>query len=147
MPKADVILAMSKIVLIQCASKKSQRKERAEDLYISDLFHSSLLYARSLNPDHIFILSAKYGLLPLDREIEPYNVTLKNMKIEKVREWARTTAKQLAGYADLQSDHFIILAAVRYRKYLLQYLSSYEIPMANLPIGKQLQFLKRGFQA
>ena len=138
---------MSKIVLIQCASKKSQRRERAGDLYISDLFRSSLLYARSLSPDQIFILSAKHGVLPLDKEVEPYNISLNNMSIEEVREWARTTAKQLSEYSDLQNDHFIILAGVRYRKYLLQYLASYEIPMANLPIGKQLQFLKRGSKA
>jgi len=138
---------MSKIVLIQCASRKTQRKARAEDLYVSDLFRSSLLYARSLCPDNIFILSAKHGVLTLDQEVEPYNITLNNMNIGEAKEWAHTTAKQLSEFADLQNDHFIILAGLRYRKFLLQYLSSYEIPMANLPIGKQLQFLKRGSKA
>jgi hypothetical protein len=138
---------MPKIVLIQCASKKYHRKARAEDLYVSDLFCSGLRYARSLNPDKIFILSAKHGVLPLDKEVEPYNITLNNMNIAAVREWAHAVAKELSEYADLQNDHFIVLAGMRYRKFLLQYLSSYEIPMAYLPIGKQLQFLKKGFKA
>ena len=50
-----------KIVLISCASKKLNHKAKAGDLYISQLFKSGLRYAKSLNPDKIFILSAKYG--------------------------------------------------------------------------------------
>jgi hypothetical protein len=144
MPKVDVRSAMSRIVLIQCASKKAKVKTKAEDLYISDLFRSSLLYAkRRLHPDHIFILSAKHGLLPLDKEVEPYDLTLKKMNAAKVKEWARTTAKQLSEHADLQGDHFIILAGERYRRYLLPYIPNHDIPMEKLRIGEQLQRLKK----
>lgn len=146
MPKADVRIAMAKIVLIQCASKKAKEKTKAEELYISDLFRSSLLYAKKhLRPDHIFILSAKHGLLPLDREVEPYDLTLKKMSAAKVKEWAQMTANQLSEHSNLQSDHFIILAGERYRRYLLPYIpkKNRNIPMEKLRIGEQLQYLKR----
>ena len=67
---------MAKIVLISCVSKKLSHKSKAQELYISPLFRKNIQYAKSLNPDKIFILSAKYGLIKLEEEIEPYNKTL-----------------------------------------------------------------------
>jgi len=49
---------MKKIVLISCVSKKLHHKSKAQDLYVSSLFLKNLQYAKSLNPDKIFILSA-----------------------------------------------------------------------------------------
>ncbi|MGH7990821.1 MAG: DUF6884 domain-containing protein, partial [Limisphaerales bacterium] len=79
---------MKRIVLISCVKKKLPHKAKAELLYISPLFKGYLRYARSLKPDGIFVLSAKYELLELEREIEPYNSTLKNMSVVQVRAWA-----------------------------------------------------------
>ncbi len=132
---------MKKIVLIACASKKVHHKAKAEDLYISPLFVGNLKYARSLNPDSIFILSAKYGLLELDKEVEPYNITLKDMPLSQVKTWADKVIEQLKEKTDLQSDHFIFLAGEKYRKYLAPHLASYKIPLQGMPIGKQLQYL------
>ena len=134
---------MKKIVLIPCASRKRTVKSRAAELYTSPLFKLNLQYARKLKPDAIFILSAKYGVLALDEEIEPYNVTLNNMRANERRVWASKVIKQLQVHADLQQDHFIVLAGERYRQYLLPYLASCEIPLEGLPIGKQLQYLKK----
>ena len=68
-----------KIILIACVSKKRGKKAKAKDLYISQLFKSSLTFAYKQNPDKIFILSALHHLLDIDQEIEPYNVTLSNV--------------------------------------------------------------------
>ena len=132
---------MKTMVLIACASKKITHKARAEDLYISPLFVGNLRYAKSLAPDAIFILSAMYGLLDLDKEIEPYNVTLKDMSTAQVRAWANGVLEQLARRADLQHDHFVFLAGDVYRKFLVPHLASYEVPLAGMRIGEQLQFL------
>ncbi|MBC8264524.1 MAG: hypothetical protein H8E47_10420 [Anaerolineales bacterium] len=110
---------------------------------ISTLFKLNLQYARKLKPDAIFILSAKHGLLTLNDEIEPYNVTLNKMGANERKAWANKVIEQLQVHADLQHDHFIILAGERYRQYLLPHLASYEIPLKGLPIGKQLQYLKK----
>jgi len=54
-------------------------KVRAEELYTSDLFKKSLTYAKQLTtPENIYILSDKYYLLPLDEEIEFYDVLLED---------------------------------------------------------------------
>jgi hypothetical protein len=133
--------AVKKIVLISCSSNKVHHKAKAKDLYISPLFVGNLRFARNLKPDSIFILSAKYGLLELDREVEPYNTTLNDMPSAQVKAWADQVVEQLKKQADLQSDHFIILAGEKYRKYLVPHLVSYEVPLQGMPIGKQLQYL------
>ena len=76
-------MSKEKIILIACVSKKGDKKAKAKDLYRSPLFRSSLSYAYRQNPDKIFILSALHHLLDLEKEIEPYNVTLSNVPKNK----------------------------------------------------------------
>ena len=134
---------MKKVVLISCASKKKKIRSKAINLYNSSLFKLNLDYAKTFEPDLILILSAKFGVLELQREIETYNISLNNMKVEEKRKWTATVVNKLKNYCDLKVDHFIILAGMNYREYLIEHLFSYEIPLKNLTIGKQLQFLKR----
>jgi hypothetical protein len=132
---------MRNIVLISCVSRKLPYKAKAIDLYISALFKKNLAYAQKLQPDAIYILSAKYGLLDLGTEIEPYNLTLNNMSAKEVKKWAEEVIRQLSEKVDIQHDNFIFLAGQKYRKYLIPHISSYEIPLEGMPIGKQLQYL------
>lgn len=132
---------MKTAVLISCAAQKLPYKAIAQDLYISPLFKKSLHYARSLKPDHIFILSAKYGLVPLDQVIEPYDVTLNEMPAVEIRRWSRRVLDQLRRVIDLQEDRVIFLAGDKYRKYLISAISIYAVPMQGLSIGRQLHFL------
>ena len=133
---------MNNIVLISCVSQKTTYKTQACKLYTSTLFKLNLKYAHKLQPDAIYILSAKYGLLGLDQEIEPYEVTLNNMKSREIKSWADRVIEQLRTVADLRQDHFTLLAGDKYRKYLLPYITSYEVPLQGLRIGEQLQRLK-----
>ena len=110
---------MKRIILISCVSQKRPYRSKAKDLYISALFKKNLAYARRLKPDAIYILSAKYGLLDLDTEIEPYNLTLNTMSAGEIRNWADRVLQQLSQVANLHDDHFIFLAGMKYRKYLL----------------------------
>lgn len=133
---------MAKIVLISCVNEKLGHKAKAKDLYISPLFKMNFKYAESLSPDTIFILSAKYGLVNLSDEIEPYDETLNNMPSKDVKEWAERVIDKLRKVADLANDEFIFLARNKYRKFLIPQIKHYRIPLEGLPIGKQLQFLK-----
>jgi cytoplasmic iron level regulating protein YaaA (DUF328/UPF0246 family) len=132
---------MRKIVLISCASKKNEQRSKARDLYVSTLFKKNLQYALKLAPDQIFILSAKYGLVGLDEEIEPYDLTLNTMSSSEIKQWASGILRQLSEKADLQNDEFVFLAGEKYRKYLFPYLTNVEIPLKGLRIGEQLQHL------
>lgn len=131
------------IVLISCVSQKLDHKAKAEDLYISTLFKKNLQYARSLNPDNIFILSAKYGLLGLDDEIDPYDVTLNSMKVNEVRDWSGLVLSQLKQKTDIINDEFVFLAGIKYRKYVLPHLVNSQVPMNGLKIGEQLHWLTK----
>ncbi|MDP2672743.1 MAG: hypothetical protein Q8O84_02940, partial [Nanoarchaeota archaeon] len=114
---------------------------KAQDLYVSPLFKKNLQYAKSLNPDKILILSAKYGLLKLNEEIEPYNKTLNKMPSLEIKEWAESVLKQLQKVSDLDKDEFVFLAGNNYRKFLLPHIKNYKIPLLGLSIGKQLKWL------
>lgn len=133
---------MKKIVLISCSSKKLSEKSKAKEIYSSDLFKKNLEYAISLNPDVVYILSAKYGLLNLEEEIEPYNVTLNKMSKNARKDWARDVIKKLKEIVDLERDKIIFLAGQKYREFLISEIKNYEIPLKGLGIGKQLKFLK-----
>ena len=133
---------MKKVILISCVSKKLDTISKARALYISPLFRYNLAYAKSLNPDKIYILSAKYGLLNLDDEIEPYNKTLNKMTNKEVKEWSNDIINQLKKVIDLSNDEIIFLAGEKYRKYLIPIIKNYKIPLKGLSIGKQLKYLK-----
>lgn len=132
---------VKKIVLISCVSKKLPTRAKAQDLYISALFRLNIQYAKKLKPDAIYILSAMHGLLSLDDEVEPYDLTLNTMSSRQVKAWADQVMAQIGACADPKTDHFVFLAGEKYRKFLLPHLASYEVPMQGLTIGRQLQFL------
>ena len=134
---------MAKVVLISCVSKKLHHKSKAQDLYVSPLFKKNLQYAKSLNSDNIFILSAKYGLLRLNEEIEPYDKTLNKMRSNEIKEWANSVLNQLKKSTDIENDEFIFLAGNNYRKFLFPHIKHYNIPIQGLSIGKQLQWLTK----
>ncbi len=132
---------MRTVVLISCVSQKLDYKSKAKNLYISTLFKKNMAYAEKLQPTKIYILSAKYGLLELDDEIEPYDLTLNTMGVKQKKIWAENVLGQLQKVEDIKNTNFIFLAGANYRKNLVGHMPHYDVPMAGLKIGKQLQFL------
>jgi len=134
---------MKNIVLIACSSKKKKEKSLVIDIYISTLFKYSYEYAKKLNPDKIFVLSAKYGLLEMNQVIEPYNETLNTKtKIEKML-WSEKIETQLIEKGiDLKNDNIIFLSGKNYRENLIKHINNYLIPLKGLSIGNQLKYLK-----
>jgi len=143
----SLIEELPKIVLISCTSRKREYKTKAKYLYDrSPLFRKSLEYARLLNPAKIFILSAKYELLDLEREIEPYDITLSNvpkkvrtkkpnLKIlskEERKIWSKNVINQLNKKTNLKRDMFIFLAGRNYREFLVPHITNYNIPMEHI---------------
>ncbi len=132
-----------RIVLISCVVQKLSQRAKAKDLYISTLFKLNLKYAEKLEPNEIFILSAKYGLLPLGQEIEPYEQTLNNMRSNEIKQWASRVLDQIKQVCSIDETEFTFLAGDKYRKYLLPHIKNAQIPLEGLRIGEQLQRLKR----
>ena len=133
---------MKRIVLISCVSQKLPHRAKAKNIYISTLFKLNLRYAEKLNPDGVYILSAKYGLLNLEQEIDPYEQTLNDMRVNEVKWWANQVIEQIKKICVIEETEFIFLAGEKYRKYLLPHLNNVQIPLKGLRIGEQLQMLK-----
>jgi cytoplasmic iron level regulating protein YaaA (DUF328/UPF0246 family) len=134
--------------LIACVSKKASNRQTAEKLYLSDLFKKELRYAREIiQPDDIFILSAKHGLVKLSEELDPYDLTLNTMLSKERKAWAEKVLADLKREADFKRDQFVFLAGNKYRQYLLPVLKQYEIPMMGLKIGEQLGWLKEQLES
>jgi hypothetical protein len=130
------------IVLISCVSKKRKVSCPAEELYMGPLFKNSLCVARKLNPDHIYIISAKHHLLDLKTIIKPYDETLKNFSLCAKNEWGRKTAEQLSKVSNLQTDKFIILAGKDYIEPLLSHITYIDDFLNDRIYGKRTSYLK-----
>lgn len=131
-----------RVVLISCVSKKLCVTAMAKEMYISPLFKGAYAYAKKINADKIFILSAKYGLLEENDIIEPYNETLNKKKNSEIKCWAEKILVQLSLKTDLKVDDFVFLAGERYRRYLIDEIEHVSIPLKGMSIGKQLSFYK-----
>lgn len=146
---------MKRIVLISCVSRKGNKKAKAKDLYKGPLFTNSLAFGMKLNPDKIFILSALHHLLDLEKEIEPYDVTLSyvspdkkarkpNLKVltkGEAKIWGQKVLEQLEKVTDLKNDKFIILAGQSYLEPIKNGLTNIEEPMKGLKQGERVKFL------
>jgi hypothetical protein len=134
---------MSTVVLVSCSAGKEDKAMPAGELYNSDLFKKQLEYAKKLSNDsNIYIISAKYHLVPLNKTISPYNLTLKEMPSKDREAWAEVVLKQLQekGYS-LDKDKFVILAGNAYRQYLEPHMKNVEVPFEGLRIGQQKKAL------
>jgi len=131
--------------LISCTKSKQNRRCKASEMYVpSPLFRAAYSYATK-NYDAVAILSAKYGLLLPDDEIEPYELTLKNMTKQERKKWAEKVADQLKERTGLQKiSECFFHAGKEYREFLIPILENLgikcRIPLKGLSIGKQLQW-------
>ena len=101
-----------------------------------------------------FFLSGLHYLLDVDKEIEPYDVTLSYVPKPKRRPgqtiltskekiaWGKEIIEKLSKEADLENDEFIILAGQEYIKPIRTGISRLENPLEGLRIGERMQFLK-----
>ena len=131
-----------KIALIGCVKLKNNYKCKARDMYISPLFIKSLAYVeKKIKPDKIYILSAKYELLPENKVIEPYEKTLNKMKSAERKIWANNVIEQLKKESNLEKDTFYVLAGSKYIENIKPHIKNCIDAMHGLSQGRRLQFL------
>ena len=128
------------IVFLSCVKTKQSKCCAARDMYTSDLFRKSLAYAEKLQPTHIYILSAKYGLLDLQDVIEPYNATLVGANDAACKRWAYMVYKQMQEKRVNFDDEAVFLCGKNYRRYLITKFKNAAAPLKHLGIGQQLAF-------
>lgn len=141
---------MKKVYLISCTAKKQNYRCISQEMYSKSLlFRTSLDYALNRVNDkdsQIFVLSAKYGLLSLKKEIIPYNQTLKRMNTIEQKKWGKNVYQQMKKEFDIENTKFIFLAGQLYIKPIEIYLNSNNyinpIPKTERTIGKRIKWLK-----
>jgi uncharacterized protein DUF6884 len=142
------------IGLVSCSSQKLDRAAPARELYCSALFKLSLRYAQRYC-EHVYVISAKHGLLDLDAVIEPYDSMLAAMKVDARREWGIDVV------TDIESRHekpeLLVLAGEVYAAAIRwgvchpelraadrpKWLTPVREPLAGLMIGERLQWLSQ----
>ncbi|HHV96807.1 MAG TPA: hypothetical protein GXX37_10115 [Clostridiaceae bacterium] len=118
-----------RIALLQCTSRKKSNKCQASELYSeSPRFRLSYTLAK-LVANKIYILSAKYGLVPENMIIEPYNETLKDKSALERLVWAEKVLNDLRNVSDLECDEFIFLTSEVYHENLVPHLSHLWFPL------------------
>ena len=131
--------------LVSCVSRKRPVPSRARDLYTSPWFAKARRYVEATGAPW-FILSARYGLVPPDMEIEPYEQPLNGMTAPQRREWASRVLGQLQPHLT-RIDEVVIFAGHRYTEFLVPKLelasTKVELPLAGLRIGEQLRWFAR----
>ena len=125
--------------MVSCVGQKLEEIHQAKDLYISEWFKKARMYAEQ-NSDLWVILSAKYGLIFPEDEIESYEMYLPKQSKEYRLEWAKTIADKINSISPNEVE---VLAGKPYRQYLIPLLQcKVTIPMEGLGIGQQLKWLK-----
>lgn len=142
---------MSTIALIGCSSLKSEGSGiRARNLYQSSLFKKRVAHVERRELPW-YVISAHYGLLKPEVQINDYDKALTSLDEIETAEWHLGVASQLMGelhyeFGDppLKSVTIELHAGADYCEPLGAILSLLGMtivkPVAKLPIGRQLQF-------
>ena len=129
--------------LVSCAKSKKNYRCKASEMYSpSALFRKAYSYALK-KYDVVAILSAEYGLLLPDDEIDPYELTLKRMDRKKRMEWSDKVFKQMKEKLDLgKINRAFFHAGKEYREFLIPKLEGIGVqcivPIEGLSLGRQL---------
>lgn len=144
---------MRTVVVLGCGKAKLDRAAPARELYTGSLFRAGLRFAESLTPDRIFVASARYGIVALDAELEPYDDTLTAHSKGERLAWGHRAAEHLRIEYPTGIVRLILLAGKEYAEPIEFGLRWYggvrqtrwtvEMPLRGLGVGKRLQFLAR----
>lgn len=133
-----------KIALVSCTKLKANYPCSTREMYQeSTLFKKAVKFIEQKDYDDWFVVSAKYGLLKQHAVIEPYDLTLNNMRESERKSWAELVLKQLDNL-QMNLTQLDFYAGVKYREYLITVLEqkgiNCNVPFQGKGIGEQLQF-------
>jgi hypothetical protein len=120
----------------------------ARELYTSPLFRMSLALAVH-TCDHVFVLSARHGLVELDRVLQPYNSTMRHHTARGRLDWGARVVAAIqsaipVGYLELVmyagADYVVPIANAALGLLVTE-------PMAGKQIGQRLQWLREQLAA
>lgn len=132
-----------RVAFIGCSAQKLDRPAPARELYTGALFKLALQYAE-LVADKVYVLSAEHGVVPLDRELAPYDARLRP---ENSKRWGRNVSLDLVNYGTLDQarDHEVLFLAGEAYFAPLDFPGTgfWARPLKGLGIGEQKAKLKQ----
>lgn len=143
-----------KLVIIPCGKKKIwddgkiKGPVRAKDAYTGTMFKLGALYAKACDADWI-ILSAKYGFIRPDEEIEAYDVTFKRKSSNPIS--YKELSAQIFKEKFNNYNEVIGLGGKEYRKAIIDSFAcngrtDIATPFEGLSMGHYLHALKEAIQ-
>ena len=130
------------IVFIGCGASKMKNACKAKNMYVGNYFQLCLAYAQTFTTqDNIYILSAKYGVLPLEKVIEPYNRTLKKMNKQEKQDWKDMVIKQLGDMGISKDAEVAFVCGTNYYNLLEDYFTNYKLLLPKQRIGMQQHYM------
>ena len=121
---------MALIALLSCTKSKKPYRCKAKEMYSeSRWFPKAYEYVMKLGADKVFVLSALYGLVPEDKEIDYYEKTLNDCTDNERIEWSQRVLSGLKSEADLERDSFVIIAGKKYYEYLVPHMKNVVLPL------------------
>jgi len=127
------------VVFVGCGKKKRSGIHQVEFLYTGTYFCSCLRLARRIaGDDHIFVLSAKYGVLSLIDVVKSYDVSLASMSKWEVWEWRNRVRRVIQNWTRKGYQPVFVCSSLYHRGFCgIKPLSGVG------GIGKQLAFIKK----
>jgi len=140
------------VALIACSKSKNHLPlgGKPEELYSGKLLHRQLTHARRVLqlPDaHIFILSAKYGLVALCQQVAPYELALASLPAKERDMWGFRVVNELVHTVPGVVQVYLMAGEV-YRTAVIPYLDEWDVEYivphpAEMGIGKQMAWYKQ----
>jgi len=145
-PRTPQITTPSRVVLISCSKSKLTKKAPARDLYTGTLFKRAVSWAERKGY-RWYVVSALHGLVQPNRELDPYDFTLKQLRTRERESWAHmVVAAGLTKYVS-RGSHAILIIPQLYRRYieaeLVKASITFENPVEHLAIGQQIRWLTK----
>lgn len=154
---------VARVVLIGCSKQKHKERTQARDMYTSTLFRKQLVLALLMvPPTHVFIVSAHYGLLPLDQLIAPYENSIKTHSREDRAAWAYRVFMKLSDRMSerfgekaketdlpLRSLDIVLLMGASYARPVRAAAPeewTFTEPLAGMQVGERLRWLNRAIR-
>jgi hypothetical protein len=131
-----------KIGLVACSARKLNEPAPAEKLYSkSALFRYAVSYSKKIY-DSTYVLSARFGLMPLTKTVEPYETSLTTISKEEFDAWLKMVAEQIKTTFPKEAELYFHTGAKHCL--LIPFLTEYKVftPMKSMPIGKRLKWYK-----
>lgn len=139
---ATDVHSIPRIVLLCSANRKAPHPAPAIELYRSEFFRLGRSYARQLRPKCIFVLSAEYGLVPADRELGPYTMTMSALGKGDVNSWGQLVAKQVHEQVDVDEHEVVVLGLSRFANPIIKHLPHTQAPLVGMTLSQAMNFLR-----